>query len=458
MKGISVCVLVVLLAFALEGVTAWAQATTAQINGTVKDQSGAVLPGVEITVTQTATGAKRSAVTNETGNYVLASLPLGPYMLEAGLPGFKAYVQTGIVLQVDANPTINVVLQVGQVSEQVEVQADAGLVETRTTAIGHVVTNQEVAEMPLNGRDPHELIFLAGMATYPGQGSMNSIRNYPTVVVSVAGGNGDGVSYLLDGSIWQDPYNSLSMPLPFPDALQEFKVETSAMQAQYGFHATATVNVVTRSGSNEFHGDLFEFVRNYKFNARDAFAKQRDTYKRNQFGGVIGGPIMKDKLFFFGGYQRTSLRSDGINNTAFIPTPAALAGDFTDLASPACNNGIQKILPASLGFVNNKISPSSLNPVAVNVARTFPVTDNPCGRTLYGLVANQDEDQVVAKIDYTISPKQSIFGRYMLGRFNTGSTYDGKNPLSINTYGYQDLDYGFNIGHTYLIGNNVVNQ
>src|SRR5436309_2051692 len=458
MKRIAVCVLVVLLAFALEGVGAWAQATTAQINGTVKDQSGAVLPGVEITVTQTATGAKRTAVTNETGNYVLASLPLGPYMLEAGLPGFKAYVQTGIVLQVDANPTINVVLQVGQVSEQVEVQADAGLVETRTTAIGHVVTNQEVAEMPLNGRDPHELIFLAGMATYPGQGSMNSIRNYPTVVVSVAGGNGDGVSYLLDGSIWQDPYNSLSMPLPFPDALQEFKVETSAMPAQYGFHATATVNAVTKSGSNEFHGDLFEFVRNAIFNARDAFAAERDTYKRNQFGGVIGGPIKKDKLFFFGGYQRTSLRSDGIQNTAFIPTPAALNGDFTALASPACNNGTPKTMPASLGFVNNKISPSLLNPVAVNVARTFPVTDNPCGRTLYGLVANQDEDQVVAKVDYTISPKQSIFGRYMLGRFNTGSTYAGKNPLSINTYGYQDFDYGFNIGHTYLIGNNIVNS
>src|SRR5437016_5167207 len=458
MKGISVCVLAGLLACALAEATVWAQATTAQISGTVKDQTGAVLPGVEITATQTATGAKRTAVSNDTGNYVLASLPLGPYMLEAALPGFKSYLQSGIVLQVDANPTINVVLQVGQVSEQIEVEANAGLVETRTTAIGHVVTNQEVAEMPLNGRDPHELIFLAGMATYPGQGSMNSIRNYPTVVVSVAGGNGDGVSYLLDGSIWQDPYNSLSMPLPFPDALQEFKVETSAMQAQYGFHATAAVNAVTRSGSNEFHGDLFEFVRNGKLNARDAFAKQRDTLKRNQFGGVIGGPILKDKVFFFGGYQRTSLRSDGIQNTAFIPTPAALAGDFTDLASPECNSGVQKTLPASLGFVNNKISPSLLNPVAVNVARTFPVTDNPCGRTLYGLVANQDEDQVVAKVDYTISPKQSIFGRYMLGRFNTGSTYDGKNPLSINTYGYQDFDYGINIGHTYLIGNNIVNS
>src|SRR5205085_5671761 len=157
---------------------------------------------------------------------------------------------TGIVLQVDGSPVINVVLQVGQTSEQGGVQSDAALVETRTTAIGQVVTNQQVAEMPLNGRDAHELIFLAGMATYPGQGSMNSIRNYPTVVVSVAGGNGDGVSYLLDGTIWQDPYNSLSLPLPFPDALQEFKVETSAMPAQYGFHATATVNAVTKSGNN----------------------------------------------------------------------------------------------------------------------------------------------------------------------------------------------------------------
>src|SRR5438093_2999495 len=437
---------------------AWAQATTAQVSGGVRDQSGAVLPRVEITATQTATGVKRTTVTNETGNYVLASLAIGPYMLQAELPGFKTYVQTGIVLQVDDRTEINMVLQVGQVSEQVEVQANAALVETRNTAIGQVVTNQQVAEIPLNGRDPHELIFLAGMANYPGQGSMNSIRNYPTVVVSVAGGNGDGVSYLLDGSIWQDPYNSLSMPLPFPDALQEFKVETSAMPAQYGFHATATVNAVTRSGSNEFHGDVFEFVRNGIFNARDAFAVKRDTLKRNQFGGVIGGPIKKDKLFFFGGYQRTSLRSDGIQNTAFIPTPAALNGDFTALASAACNNGTPINLPSSLGFVNNTISPGALNPVAVRVAKTFPVTNDPCGRTLYGLVANQDEDQVVAKFDYTISPKQSIFGRYMLGRLNTGSTYDGTNPLSINTYGYQDFDYGFNIGHTYLIGNNVVNS
>ena len=166
MNGIGLCALIGFLALMLAG-PAWAQATTAQISGSVRDQSGAVLPGVEITATQTATGVKRSTVSNETGNYVLASLPIGPYMLQAELPGFKSYVQTGIVLQVDDSSAINVVLQIGQVSEQVEVQANAALVETRTTAIGQAVTNQQIAEMPLNGRDPHELIFLAGMATNP---------------------------------------------------------------------------------------------------------------------------------------------------------------------------------------------------------------------------------------------------------------------------------------------------
>src|SRR6266850_1213245 len=160
MKRIGKSTFVGLLAFALAGGMAWAQATTAQISGNVKDQSGAVVPGVEITVTQTATGARRTAVSNETGNYVLASLPVGPYMLEAGLPGFKTYVQSGIVLQVNANPTINVILEIGQVSDQVEVQANAALVETRSTGIGTLVDNQRVVELPLNGRNATELVFL----------------------------------------------------------------------------------------------------------------------------------------------------------------------------------------------------------------------------------------------------------------------------------------------------------
>ena len=443
----------------LVSVAAWAQ--TGQLGGTIKDPSGSAIPGAAVKATQTATGVIRTATSGGDGGFVLPNLPIGPYQVEVTKEGFSRYLQTGIVLQVDGNPIVDVAMKVGAVSDQVQVEANAAEVETRSTAIGGVITNQQVAEMPLNGRDPHELIFLNGMANFPGIGSYTSVRNYPTVVVSVAGGNGDAVTYMLDGTIWQDPYNSLSLPLPFPDALQEFKVETSAVPAQYGYHASATVNAVTKSGTNQYHGDLFEFIRNGDLNARDFFATARDTLKRNQFGGVVGGPVLprlRNKLFFFGGYQRTSLRSDGAQNTAFIPTPASLGGDFTALASPACNKGRQVALPSSLGFNNNVIAPSLLDPVSVNLAKLLPVTADPCGRTLYGLVSNQDENLVVTKIDWQISDRHSLFGRYMSGGLTQSSSFDGKNPLSISTGLVHDLDYGFTIGDTYLFSSTLINS
>ncbi|MBZ5577309.1 MAG: TonB-dependent receptor [Acidobacteriia bacterium] len=454
---------VTLLALSLLLACAGALAQTAQINGTIRDASGLAIPSASVKVTQTATGVVRTTVSGADGGYVLPNLPVGPYLVEVTKDGFSKFVQTGIVLQVDTNPTVDVAMRVGSVSEQVTVEADAAQVETRTTSIGQVVDSQRVLEMPLNGREVHELIFLAGMASYPGTASLNTVRNYPTVVVSVAGGAPDSVSYNLDGLIHQDPYNNLSLPLPFPDALQEFKVETSAIPAQYGFHSTATVNAVTKSGTNQFHGDLFEFLRNGDLNANDFFNnsakpyKARDTLKRNQYGGTIGGPIKKDKLFFFGGYQRTSLRSDGTATTAFIPTPAALLGDFTTLAGAGCNKAPITLSPA-LGFTNNQISPALLDPVSVNILNTIPASGDPCGRTNYAQVANQDEDLVVSKVDYQINTKQSLFGRFYSAKLNQSSTYDGKNPLSIASYGFNDLDYGLTLGHTFVISPTLVNS
>src|SRR5579885_3902388 len=178
---------------------------------------------------QTATGVVRTATSGADGGYVLTNMPVGPYLLEVTKEGFSTFAQTGIVLQVDTNPTIDINMKVGAVSEQVTVEAGAAQVETTTTSVGQVVDNQRIMEMPLNGRDVHQLIFLAGMATFPGTASLNSVRNYPTVVVSVAGGSPDSVAYNLDGVIHQDPYNNLSLPLPFPDAVQEFKVEWNAV-------------------------------------------------------------------------------------------------------------------------------------------------------------------------------------------------------------------------------------
>src|SRR2546425_6187259 len=386
----------------------WAQ-STAQISGTVKDRSGAVLPGVQVTATQTATGLERSIVTNETGSYVLTNLPVGPYKLEASLPGFRAFVQTGIVLQVGSNPVINVGLEVGQVAETVKVEADAALVETRSTGVGQVIDNVRVMELPLAARNVQQLIILSGAAV--GGGAQNSPRNYPTDIISVSGGLSSGLVYRLDGGTHNDPYGNLNLPLPFPDALQEFKVETGAVPAQYGGHSGGAVNAVTKSGTNEYHGDFFEFVRNKVFNARNAFATERDGLKRNQFGGVLGGPIVRNKLFFFGGHQITLQRSQPNEFTAYVPTPQMLAGDWTAVASPACNQGRQITLRAP--FENNRINPALFSGPALTLATKYnPVTNDPCGAATYARRSNSNDTMTVGKIDYQQSNNHSIFGRY----------------------------------------------
>src|SRR5262249_22494505 len=244
--------------------------------------------------------------------------------------------------QVGNNTAVNVLLEVGQVSETVEVQANTMLVETRATGVSQVIDNTRVLELPLNGRQVSELVLLSGAATTSTQGTLNpGSRNYPTLIIQVAGGMQAGLTYSLDGGNHNDPYNNLNLPLPFPDAMQEFKVETSGLAAQYGFHSSGAVNAVTKSGTNEFHGSAFEFLRNGSLNARNAFDLQNDGLKRNQFGGTLGGPIVHNKLLFFGAYQRTTARSRPSANREYIPTADMLGGDFRAITSPACNNGKQ---------------------------------------------------------------------------------------------------------------------
>ena len=429
--------------------------STAQVSGTVRDQSGAVLPGVEVTMTQTATGLARSVVTNETGSYVLPNLPIGPYRLEASLPGFRMFVQTGIILQVNANPEINIAMAVGQVAETVEVQADAALVETRNTGVGQVIDNVRVMELPLNGRQVTELIILSGAAV--GGGAQNTPRNYPTDIISVGGGSNDGLTFLLDGGVHNDPYGNQALPLPFPDALQEFKVDASAVPAQYGFHAAGAVNVVTKSGSNEFHGSVFEFVRNRIFNARNTFATERDGLKRNQFGGVIGGPVVKNRLFFFGGLQTTLQRSDPKGNTTFAPTAQMLAGDWTTYASAACQSGGGVSLKSP--FVDNRIDPSLYaKPALELVKRLNATTIDSCGRVLFGRKSNADEWMPVAKMDYQVSAKQAVFGRFEMARLDTPSDYDGKTVISIANPNFYRRMKSFVLGDTYTISPTLVSS
>jgi hypothetical protein len=337
------------------------------------------------------------------------------------------------------------------------VQADATMVETQSTGVGQVVDQQRVVDLPLNGRQATQLIFLAGAATTGLVGDLViQGKNYPVAVISVAGGQPDGITYLLDGGTHNDPVNNLSLPLPFPDALQEFKVETSALPAQYGQHSAAAVNAVTRSGGNDFHGDVFEFVRNGDFNARNFFAPERDSLKRNQVGGTFGGPIRKNKLFFFAGYQGTIQRSNPATSVTYVPTAAMLAGDFTAFASPSCNGGRQIALKAP--FANNQISPAQFSTPAVNIAHRLPQTPDPCGKIVYGAPNNQDEHQGVAKMDYQLSDKQSVFGRYYATHLIIPVGDAVTNPLLSDTRGQISQAQSLVLGDTYLIGPGTISS
>src|SRR5438552_14901362 len=411
LAGISArAILLVLLSFT----AAWAQsASTAQINGTVKDAAGLALPGVSITVTQTDTALTRTVVTDDTGSYTLTSLPVGPYKFEATLQGFRSYVQTGIVLQVNANPTLNVTLQIGQIAEKITVQGAAALVETRSPGVGQVITNQQVLELPLNGRQLTELVFQAGLATggkgtgdAPGGNVVNTgVRSYPNTTIVVAGGLSNGMTYLLDGGTHNDPFNNLSLPLPFPDAMQEFNVETSALPAQYGHHSAAAVNAVTKSGTNVLHGDAFEFLRDHRLNATNAFAaigpdgKRRDDgLHRDQFGGTLGGPIVRGKLFFFAGYQGTRINVTPTSGFQFVPTRAMLAGDFSTITSPACNAGRTIALRAP--FAGTTVSPAQFSPAALALTSKLPQPINDCGQVFFDRRTQTSERLFISRGHY----------------------------------------------------------
>lgn len=451
----------VLLLLALTAAAGWSQGvSTSQISGTVRDASGGVMPGVEVTVLKTDTGLTRTVFSNADGVYTVPNLPVGPYKLTAVLQGFNTFVREGIVLQVQSNPSIDISLAVGGLQEAVTVVANAQMVETKSTAVGQVIDNARVIEMPLNGRVATELIFLSGLATTAPAGDLNTNKNYPTVTISVAGGQANGMTYIMDGGTFNDPFNNLNLPTPNPDALQEFKVETSALSARYGHHAASAVNIVTKSGTNTVHGNAFEFLRDHSLNAKNAFALSDDGLKRNQFGGTLGAPIKKDKLFIFASYQGTSVKTRPSDTIVYAPTQAMLNGDFTQFASAACNSTGAKTLKG--GFVNNMISPTAFSPGAVKLLKYVPVASDPCGKIQYGIVNDWSDNQVLGKLDYTINSSQTFTTRYFYSRYNKPLEYDGANVLLLagsgnSATGNKNQVHAFVTGHNWIINSNMVN-
>src|SRR5215472_6785866 len=434
----------------LSSAAIWAQGTS-QIQGVVKDSTGAVIGGAEVKATQTDTGVSRTVISSEDGVYFLPNLPVGPYRIEASKPGFSTYVQSGIVLQVATNQTIDLALKVGEVAQEVQVEANSALVDLQGVSVGTVIENQRILELPLNGRNPVELVQLAGASVPSGK---NGTAGMPGGIgMSIGGGLLSGVSYSLDGTLYNNPFDALNLPFPFPDALQEFKVETSSLTAQNGLHSGGSVSAVIKSGTNAFHGDAFEFLRNGIFNARNADAARRDTLKRNQYGGTLGGPIIANKLFFFGGYQGTKTRSDPADLTGFVPTARMLSGDFSGCNLPQLHNPATGAL-----YLNNQIPTDQFSSQALAIMKLLPAAQGPCGTVKYGPVQKINEYQVLGRTDYQLSNKESIFVRYMATSYKLPPAYQfSHNLLDSATGGLDDLAQAATIGDTYLINTNTVN-
>ena len=446
----------------------------AQIHGRVTDSSGAALPAAQITATQILTGLVRSTQTNAEGTYALPSLPVGPYQLQVKANGFRDYLQKGLELQVAANPEINIAMQIGAVSQEIQVTSNAAMVETRDNAISTTIDNSRIMELPLNGRSLPDLIMLSGGATNPTLPSNDllSSKNYgngatsgyqPSQTISVGGGQENSNNYLLDGGDNNDAFSNVNSPFPFPDAVQEFSVQSNGLSARYGVHSGAVINVVTKSGTNQYHGSVFEFLRNPVVNAHHvqfttpARGARDDTIKRNQFGGTFGGPVVKDKLQFFLGYQGTRQSATPSPTSTIVPTAAAMAGDFSTMMSAACqSNGKAKTLKSP--FVGNKISPGNFNPQSLALLKFIPVSTNACGNISFTVPGIVDEDQGVTKLDWNQSQKQTIFARYFATDFRAPVPFDPANILPQGSTASQFARFqSLVLGHTFIFSPTFLN-
>jgi hypothetical protein len=443
----------------------------AEVDGHVTDPSGQPIVGALVKMTEVDRAQVRTTATDSAGRYQLPNLPVGNYQLEVTSSGFKTYLQRGITLEVAHNIDISVVMQIGAVTESIQVTASAGMVETKENSIAQVIDQTRIVELPLNGRNLTELLTLTGAGSTAPAGDLTGSKNIQgsngSGTFSVGGSQANGVSYLMDGGDNNDAFSNVNLPIPFPDAVQEFNVQTSAVPAQYGLHPGGIVNIVTKSGANSLHGDVFDFLRNYTLNARQKATPARDSLKRNQFGGVVGGRIKKDNLFFFSGYQGTRQRSNPSANQAHVPTAAALNGDFSVLDGATSTGGCLSALRAlkdpnnnNLPFPNNIIPANRFDPAAVKLLQNYiPTSTDPCGLTFYGQLSNNPDDQWIGRLDYLRSDAHTMYLRYFIYDYTAVSFFDGKNALTTGPNpGNRDRSHTLTFGDTYTFGPSKVNS
>ncbi len=476
-----------------------AQGTGGRILGRIADPTGAVLSGVKVTATNDSTGVTHEAVSNDSGDYVFPDLPVGTYSLSYDLKGFKNIVRHSIALDVNQVITLNTTMQVGQAQEVVDVTSEAPLVDTTSTQLGAVVNNRSVNELPLNARDTYQFLQLQpGVQSQLGSSGGTFYGSDDAGAVSVNGGRGRANNFSVNGGDANDQFVNLPTIQPTPDAIEEFRVISNTFDAEYGRNSGAVVNVITKSGTNQFHGDVYEYFRNTVLNAQGFFNTVKPQENQNQFGGTFGGPLRKDRTFFFASYEGRRVRQGISGQTVLVPTAAERTGDFSAGSTfaggisdqfatqaldgrPGCDAALglapgglnsayvdggysaQNPLPWSAVFPMNVIPSDCQDPVAVDMLRFVPAANRADGVTYQAVPVSADtQNQFTFRFDHHINQRQSFsFYYYFTNDTNFQPFYDFQaSGANIPGFGanvgsrYQQ----FNPSHTWTITNSLINE
>ncbi len=469
-----------------------AQSTGGRILGRVTDPTGALLAGVKVVLTNEATGVAQGATTNESGDYVFPQVAVGTYRVEFDQTGFKKNLQRGVAVDLNQVVTLNSVLQVGEAKETVEVTSEAPLVDTTSTQLGAIMDQHQISNLPLNARDTYQLLQLQPGVQGVG-GSDLFYGSNQAGAVSVNGGRGRSNNFNVNGGDGNDLFVNAPAIQPTPDSIEEFRVLSNTFDAEYGRNSGAVINVVTKSGTNGWHGSVYEFLRNQAFNAKGYLDLRRPDDKQNQFGGTFGGPIKKDRTFFFTSYEGRRVVHGLSSDPVVVPTAAERMGDFSatpfdpsavigtqtfaDIlnARPGCLNGAAHVGDdfATL-FPNNQIPTGCFDPVAADIISKYvpcPNTDPGCNNLTPGIdnifrsIPNEDShaNQFTLKIDHRINDKQNLSAYYY---FNDSfdaqpfTRFQAATPNLLQGFGNNNAfrSQQVNITHDWTISPNLVNE
>jgi outer membrane receptor protein involved in Fe transport len=434
--------------------TMWAGAAAQQITGSIRgvvlDPSGAVVPSATVSAQQTETGLTRTAFTNHAGEYTLVELPIGHYQVRVEARGYQKYLQQGITLDVNEAATVSIRLKVGAETQQVEVKADAELVQSSTSSLGETVMQREILDLPLDGRNFSQLGWLQpgvvpltpGLLTAGGAARENQ-------AYAVDGQRPESNNFLIDGADNVNAVDAGFVLKPPIDAIAEFKILTHNANAEFGRNTGSTTNIVTRGGANQFHGAAWEFLRNDVMDASDSFSRSVQPLKQNQFGATFGGPILKDKTFFFGYYEGFRNRQ-GETVPATVPSLAERQGNFAELCTDTghqfqggiCVDGSGNLFfpgqlfnfaagPAPVPIPNNQLP--SIDPTAANVLPFFPLPNSGNNGFIATQTLSQTNDQFGFRLDHYLSRSDTLNFRYM---FSAGPTTDPLSPVGANVPGF----------------------